>query len=222
MQKFVWGSAVTTAVLLLAASVNAQEPATVLLLDRNAIRANAAPNNFPSVEINATIADIGVRDALPAFNVREGQHLWLPGGTVGHEGWLAFTAVPAPWETAQGENDGLTNFVYAGPGLGSPDGSGNRTSQLGTRPEVVPLRWTGLQMLAGRTVCAVAFANELPRTAAGVTLSEASLGIAAFSVVGVSGGDATTLPAIEVSVLDTRETCAGVLAPMADAPVSGS
>ncbi len=220
MQKFVWGSVVTTAALLLAAPVQAQEPVTLVLLDRNAIQANVAPNHFPPVDINATIADVGVRDSLPYFNLREGQHLVLPGGSVGHEGWLAFTGVPGSWSTAAGD-DGLENFVYAGPGLGSPDATGSRTSQLGTKVEVVPLRADGLQRLAGRTVCAVAYAGELPRSASGVALSGPSLGIAAFSVVGVFGGTDTNLPSIEVNVLETRQTCAGNLAPMIDAPVNG-
>ena len=222
MLKFVWGGAATTAALLLTVPTFAQEPATVLLLDRNAIQANVAPNNFPPVEINATIADVGVRDSLPYFNVREGQHLVLPGGTVGHEGWLAFQSAPASWPSVAGEDDGLENYVYAGAGLGSPDISGSRTSQLGTRPEVVPLRAAGLQLLAGRTVCAVAYAGELPRSASGVSISGPNLGTAAFTVVGVSGGDATTLPSIEVVVLETRQTCSGPLSLMADAPNSGN
>lgn len=220
MQKFVWGSAVTTAALLLAAPVRAQEPVTVLLLDRNAIQANVAPNHFAAVDINATIADVGVRDALPFFNLREGQRLVLPGGSAAHEGWLAFTAVPSSWSTAEG-NDGLENFVFAGPGLGSPDSNGSRTSLLGMKAEVVPLRADGLQMLTGRSVCAVVFANELPRTASGVTVSGPNLGIVAFKVLQVSGGDAQALPSVELAVLETRQVCAGDLTPMTDAPVTG-
>lgn len=218
-EKFVWGS-VATAALLAAAPAQAQEPATLILLDRNAIQANASPNYFPPIEINATIADVGVRDALPYFNVREGQRLVIPGGTTGHQGWLAFTAVPGTWSSA-GEADGLENFLYAGPGLGSPDGTGSRTSQLGTRADVVPLGPTGLQQLAGRTVCAVAYSGELPRSAAGVTLSGANLGILAFNVVATAGGSGTTLPSVEVQVLETRQVCGGALAPMADAPSAG-
>jgi hypothetical protein len=220
MQKFVWGLAVTTAALLLAAPIHAQEPVTVLLLDRNAIQANVAPNHFPAVDVNAAIADVGVRDALPFFNLREGQRLVLPGGSAGHEGWLAFTAVPSSWSTTEG-NDGLENFVYAGPGLGSPDSTGSRTTLLGTKTEVVPLRAEGLRMLTGRTVCAVAFANELPRSASGVTVSGPNLGIVAFRVQGLLGDDAAALPSVELTVLETRQVCAGDLAPMIDAPVNG-
>lgn len=219
-QKFVWGSVLTTAALLLAAPARAQEPATVVLLDRNAIRANVAPNDFSALEINGTIADIGVRDSLPYFNVRKGQTLTIPGGSAGHEGWLVFNSVPASWAPSS-DVDGLENFLYAGPGLGSPDTTGSRTSQLGAKVNVVPLGPTGLQQLAGRTVCAVAYSGELPRSSAGVTLSGANLGILAFSVVSASGGDATTLPSVHVNVLDTLEVCGGELAPLVDAPPAG-
>lgn len=219
-QKFVWSSVVTTVALLLSTPVRAQQPATVVLLDRNAIRANVAPNYFPAVEINATIADVGVRDSLPFFTAREGQHLTLSGGTAGHEGWLAFKSVPASW-SSPGETDGLDHFIYAGPGLGSPDAAGSRISQLGTKADVVPLGPVGLQQLMGRTVCAVAYAGELPRSASGATLSGANLGILAFTVVGISGGGGATLPNVHVAVLDSLQVCGGDLVAMTDAPHAG-
>lgn len=219
-QKFVWATVVTTAALLLATPVRAQQPATVLLLDRNAIRASVAPTYFPPVEINATIADVGVRDSLPFFNTREGQRLILPGGTTGHEGWLAFKSIPSSW-SSPGDTDGLDNFLYAGPGLGSPDASGSRVSQLGTKADLVPLGPTGLAQLVGRTVCAVAYSGELPRSASGVTLSGANLGILAFTVVGTSGGSGGTLPNVEVAVLDSLQVCGGDLVAMTDAPNAG-
>lgn len=221
MQKFVWGSAVTTAALLLTAPARAQEPVTVLLLDRNSIQAGVEPTNFPPAGINTAIADIGVRDALPFFNARVGQQLTLPAGSLGHEGFLAFVAVPPSWDSTAGEGDGLDNFVYAGPGLGSPDGAGSRVSRLAPTSQIAPLRDAGLQLLTGRTVCAVAYLDEIPRSASGASLAGPSLGVVAFSVLGVSDGDSTTLPSVVVSVRDTRETCSGNLMPMADAPVSG-
>lgn len=214
--KFVWGGVVTTATLLLAASVQAQEPATVVLLDRNAI----APGSYAAVDINATIADVGVRDALPYFNTREGQAVTLPAGEPGHEGWLAFTAIPAGW-TVNEDTDGLENLIWAGPGLGSPDATGNRTALLGTKAEIVPLGPTGLQSLVGRTVCALVFAGELPRSAAGINVSGATLGILALTVDAVTGSAATALPSLEVTVRETRQVCGGALTPMLDAPTAG-
>lgn len=219
-QKFVWGSAALAAALTFTAPAHGQESPTLLLLDANAIRSNVAPNQFAPVAINATIADVGVRDALPYFNVHEGQAIALPGGTPGHEGWYAFSAVPGTWSSSAGD-DGLENFVWAGPGLGSPDAMGSRTTQLGTRAEVIPLGMQGLQLLTGRTVCAVAYLNELPRSATGVSLSGANLGVAAFRVTSVSSDSSTANPIVQVQVLETREVCGGALAPMADAPAPG-
>ena len=220
MQKFVWGGVITAATLAVASPATAQDSATVLLLDRNAIQANLAPNFMPAVDINVNIADVGVRDALPFFNIRPGQQLTLPGGTTGHEGWFAIAAVPAPW-VPNADTDGLENFLYAGPGLGSPDATGSRITLLGTRPEVVPLGPSGLQQLAGRTICAVAYSGELPRSTAGVTLSGPTLGILAYSVDAVAGGGGSTLPSVVVTVRETRQVCGGALAPMADAPAAG-
>lgn len=219
-KKFVWGSVVAATAMLCSTPAGAQDPATVVLLDSNAIRAAVAPHHFAPVDINATIADIGVRDALPYFNVREGETLTIPGGTPGHEGWLAFNAIPPTW-SSDGEADGLESFLYAGPGLGSPDAAGSRVSRLGARPEVIALGPVGLGQLAGHTVCALAYAGELPRSAAGVGLSGANLGLLAFTVVGTATGGAGALPAVTVIVRETRTVCGGAVAPMVDPLVPG-
>ena len=116
--------------------------------------------------------------------------------------------------------DGLQNYYYSGPGLGAPDPSagGSRTSKLGTVAEVVPLQTGGLATLTGRTVCAVAYAAEVPRSASGASLSGKTLGVLAFTVAALQGGDGLTLPNVDVIVLDARTTCEGLLGPMADAP----
>ena len=220
MQKFVWGTVVTAAALLLATSAGAQEAATVVLLDRNAIAVNVAPANFTAADINVPIADVGVRDALPYFNARPGKPLTLPGGVIGHEGWIAVSGVPAAW-VPNTEVDGLENFIWAGPGLGSPDAGGNRTSLLVSPTSLVPLGATGLQQLVGRTICAVAFRDELPRLENTVSLTGPTLGLLAFTVEAMNGGTATTLPFVDITIQDTREVCGGALVPMADAPAAG-
>lgn len=220
MRKIVWGSVVTAATALLATPAAAQTAATVVLLDRNAIQANVAPNNFAGLDINASIADIGVRDGLPYFTARAGRPVTLPGGTVGHEGWLVFASVPGAW-TPNADTDGLENFIWAGPGLGSPDAAGSRTTLLGPSAAVVPLGVTGLQQLVGQTVCAIAYNGELPRSTAGITLAVPTLGMLAFTVDALNGGTDTTLPFVDVTVRDTREVCGGALAPMANAPAAG-
>lgn len=207
MRKFVWGSSVALACLL-AAPAGAQETASVILIDRNVLEMSA----MPPTEINATIADVGVRDALAFFNVREGRRVELPFGMPGHEGWFTFNAVPSGWSTP-GTADGLENFVFAGPGLGSPDAGGNRASLLGSRAEVKPMDFTRLTALVDRPVCVVAYRDELPQTTAGVNLSGANLGLLAFAITGTSGGDGQSMPSVEVTVLETRTVCGSALAP---------
>ena len=79
----------------------------------------------------------------------------LPGGQDGNDGWFAIRSAPASWASETGVDDGLQNFLLAGPGLGSPDEDGNGTSLLGGVPNVVALRAAGLIPLIGRTACAV-------------------------------------------------------------------
>ncbi len=210
-------TALAATTLLLAASAEAQSVYT-LVVDNNAVASSQAPNVFTALDINQLTADVGVRDSLPAFTRNEGRTITLPGGTVSHEGWLAVRSVPANWESQSGAADGLENFLYAGPGLGSPDSSGSRISKLGTTASVVPLRAAGLQLLVGRRVCAVAYDKELPRSPSGVTLSGKTLGIVALMVTNVSGGNGTTLPSVTGTVLEARDVCASNLVPMNDAP----
>src|SRR6185436_10529378 len=105
--------------------------------------------------INGLIAGVGVRDQLPYFRANVGLPLTLWGGQNGSNGWFALTAVPGAWPTETGANDGLQNFLLAGPGLGSPDAGGSRDSLLYSVPAVQPLGRAALQLLAGRQVCAV-------------------------------------------------------------------
>jgi hypothetical protein len=210
----------TAACLIMAGSAGAQQAPTLILLDSNAIAVGQQPTMFTAADVNTATADIGIRDALPYFNLREGTRVVLGGGSMGHEGWLAFTAAPATWVTAAGEDDALQSYWFSGPGLGAPDpvAGGSRTSKLSSVSQVVPLQTGGLAALVGRDVCAVAYVEEIPRDATGANLSGKTLGVLAFNVVSVQGGDGVVLPNIEVSVLDARTACEAQLTPMADAP----
>ena len=211
------GAAVAGACALSATPARAQSaPSVVLLLDKDAVAPNATAG-LTDVSINATIAAVGVRDFLPAFTGRVGQTVTLPAGQVGSEGWFALTAAPADWATTPGGNDGLENFVVAGAGLGSPDENGDRKTWLHTVAGVQPLHAAGLQMLAGQSVCALVFANDIPWTQTTTSLAGATMGLMAFAVVGVSGGDAATLPSVDVQILDPI-TCSGPTALFANAP----
>ena len=209
-------SILAVAVLTSGVPAAAQTAAIVLVLDSNAISASAA-GPFTPIQINVPLADVGVRDSLPFFSEHEGQRIMLRGGFVGHEGWYAIRSVPTGWATEE-NTDGLQNFVSAGPGLGSPDAAGNRSSLLESVRGVAPLQTAGLEMLTGRSVCAVVYANEIPRATDGVSLSGSTLGTVAFSVLSVNRGDDQVPTFVDINILDARQVCGGALVPMFDAP----
>lgn len=203
-------AALASGLALAVASTEAQSAPMLVLMDQNAIVANQAPNMFVPSDINQTIAAAGVRDELPAFVRLRGQVLTLPGGVAAHEGWFAPTALPSNWASTSGANDAVQNFLLAGAGLGSPDATGNRTSLLGSVAGLKPLHVTDMQSLVGVSVCAVAFAGEIPWNQNGTSLKGGTLGILAFSVVSVdatSGGGFS----IRAKVIDADSTCAGNL-----------
>ena len=187
---------------------DAGAPPVVLFLDGDSIASDQAPTYFTSEDINASVAEVGLREQLPIFVGNVGQRLVLSGGTVSDEGWFALTEVPVGWATEE-DVDGLENFVSAGPGLGSPDDTGERTAKLGAVPYVLPLHTTGLLALVGRRVCGVVYAGELPVGGDGVAvLAGATLGIVAFSVVDVRTVPIPgSLPEIEIDILDASDVC---------------
>jgi hypothetical protein len=136
--------------------------------------------------------------------------------TGGSAGWFALRGVPAAWATEDGASDGAENFFLAGPGLGSPDDTGARTSLLGNVPDLVTLDAAGAADLIGRQTCAVVYSDEL---AAGdrSDLTGATLGVIAFSVVSGDAG-AMDRPSVTVQILDARETCVGAIATFSEAP----
>jgi hypothetical protein len=87
---------------------------------------------------------------------------------------------------------------------------------------VTPLRATALNNLVGREVCAVVYDNQVGvnqdmRTG---DLRGANLGTVAFQVVALTpSGDAssTSLPGVQVRILDARTVCRGPFALLTDA-----
>jgi hypothetical protein len=220
--RFVRGCAATAAVAgavtLLTGPVGAQtSPAMVVLLDKDAIATATLPGEPTDAQINATIAAIGARDSLPFFAARVGQHMVLPGGQDGSEGWFALTSTPATWASTPGAADGLENFIWAGAGLGSPDENGDRDSLLADVEGVTPLQAEGLEMLVGQPVCALAFASDLLWTATSMSLAGANLGLVPFRVVSLDYAGGPTLPSVGVEIL-SPDTCSGPLGLLANAP----
>lgn len=198
-------------------------PPVLLVLDQTAIQYGPAPLAMLPESVNALIKAVGLRDPLPYFASRVNESVTLPSGQDGNDGWFAIRAVPAAWASEPGSDDGLQNFWLAGPGLGSPDDNGDRASLLTNVSGLVPLRAGGLNMLVGRQVCAVVFDGDVTigGTPAVAQLNGPSLGVVAFEVTSVdpAGGDQ---PAVTIKILDVRETCGGLLAPLAEAPGADS
>jgi hypothetical protein len=192
-----------------------QQPSVLVILDANGLDRSLLPVDTD----NELVADIGVREELPYFAVRLGQHVTLQAGAADNPGWFALRAVPDGWESEPGAGDGLQNFELAGPGLGSPDASEERETLLHTVANVVPLQAAGLQMLWGRQVCAVVYTKEL--AVAGdppaADLTGVTLGILAFRVSAVVPVDGSVVN-IDAEVLEAHETCAEGLTVFADAP----
>lgn len=192
-----------------AGNAQAQSAPVLLLLDSNAVAAEQAPNLFSPEDVNASIAGVGVREPLRFFAQKTDETIVLPGGVAGHEGWFTLGSTPAGWASDPSVDDGSKNFLSAGPGLGSPDEAGNRTSLL-TSVGVTPLSLAQLQFLAGRDVCAAVFANELTWSADGTALDGPTTGVVSFSVVSVVEGSEGVVE-VTVRIKPYAATCGGVV-----------
>jgi hypothetical protein len=206
---------------LMCAPAAAQSQSPVLIvLDRSAIDYGPAPHLMPADSVNESVAKTGLRDQLPYFAVRVGGTMTLRAGDAGSDGWFALRDVPASWANEDPAGDGLTNYLLAGPGLGSPNDAGDRAALLRTVPSVVPLRATGLSVLIGRKVCAIAYRDEVPLSSSPerhADLSGANLGVAAFVVRHVDGADGDSL-SVTVEVLDAQQVCADSAVALPEAP----
>jgi hypothetical protein len=198
----------------------ADEPIPVLLiLDRDSLDHGPPPHPIPGEAVNDLIASVGVRDQLPYFANNVGAPLTLLGGQNGSDGWFALRTIPQLWASEPASNDGLQNFVLAGPGLGSPDRNGDRESLLRSVADVTSIRGDALRTLVGREACAVVYDNDLQVgvDSAVADLTGPNLGIVAFQVLAVDDFDGSDWPKVEVQIRDARETCAKMLVPAGSA-----
>ena len=204
------------------------ERAIFLVIDEDSIDNGNPPNFFSDTAVNDHIADIGVRSQLPFFGANVGSTITLHAGEVGDEGWFALTSIPDSWDAAGPTNDGVQNFVQAGPGLGSSDANVDREALLDEIPGVTPLRAESLALLLGRNVCGVVFdsdisinfydANGFPTDG---SLKGVTLGTVAFkvsSVTQLTGFSSSSLPEVNIEILNADDVCGGPLALFTDAP----
>lgn len=195
--------------------------AYLLLIDEDSVDNDQAPNQFPIADVNGTIAQVGLRDPLPAFLGKENYHMTLRTGQPGDAGWFAVRSTPPTWISEDGSADGLKNFLLAGPGLGSPDVNGSRSALLTSVSDVSPIGNGGLTALVGSAVCAVVFDRDVQIGAdtLAADLSGANLGLIAFRVIGVSPDQSTlSLPDVEIEILDVNQVCGGSLSAFQQAP----
>ena len=198
------------------------DPAAFLVIDEESIDNGNEPNFFSDVDVNDDIADIGLRTQLPFFAANVGATITLHTGEVGDEGWFALKTIPDSWDTAGPTGDGLRNFV--GNPVGSGLGSGSDPEALLDKiPDVTPLRATGLKLLEGSPVCAVVYDSDVSINYDPLdgSLKGDNLGTVAFQVLTVTeltGYSSSSLPSVDLEILDTDVVCGRKLNLFQDAP----
>jgi hypothetical protein len=198
---------------------HAQDPQPVLvLIDRDSVAHTQPPNGFTTQDVNEELAAVGMRDALPYFRRNTGQTVTLRTGVGDNAGWHTLWNVPASWSSAPDEADGASNYFLAGPGLGSPEESGERARLL-RDAGVAGLSAEGVQALQGRTICGIVYQGDLVPAAAAADLSGPTVGVVAFRIDAVTTG-VDALPNVEVSILDPVDACQGDLVLPPSAPPS--
>ncbi len=202
----------------------------LLVIDEDSIDNGTPPNFFSNGDVNDDIAAVGQRNQLRFFTANVGGTITLHTGQVGDEGWFALKTIPASWAPAGPTDDGLRNYLLAGPGLGSPNAEGNPESLLDKVPDVTPLRATGLKLLQGQGVCAVVYDGDVSINISYDSLSGglldgslmgANLGTVAFKVISVTqstGFSSASLPEVEIRILDADQICPGPHELFIDAP----
>jgi len=194
-----------------------EAPAVVLIIDEDSIDNG---NFFAAADINDYIAQIGLRTQLPFFAANVGKTITLHTGQMGDEGWFALKTIPASWGPTN--DDGLRNFVgqpsqpfphNIGEGLGR---GSYPEALLDKIPNVTPLRADGLERLKGEQVCAVVYDTDISINYAPLngSLRGATLGTVAFQVMSVTeltGFSSSSLPQVEIKILDAENVCKGQL-----------
>ena len=199
----------------------------LLLLDEEAVDNDGPPNDFTAQEVNDQIAEIGLRTVLKFFDENPGLEIDLHSGQVGDEGWFALKSIPASWISAGPDNNGSSNFLQPGPGLGIPDSDGDREKLLDDIEDVVPLRASALSMLIGKTVLAVVYDNDIAMNYSPLiaNLKGANLGIVAFDVLDVTPrNDASdsSLPAVRIKIRSMNDVSQSPLMLFSNPPLPDS
>jgi len=205
-----------------------------LIIDEDSVDNGLPPNFFDDLDTNDDKAEIGLRDQLRFFAANTGTTIELFTGEVGDEAWFAPTTTPTSWDDA-GPNDGLRNFVGILDATATPttfipsDGLGRGSDPeelLDKIDDVIPLRAEGLQLLEGKTVCAVVYDSDTSinynKFVLDGNLQGANLGTIAFKVTSVTdltGFSSSSLPKVELVILDVFDVCGGTLDTLTEVPI---
>ena len=135
------------------------------------------------------------------------------------EGWFPLTEIPTD-DPDWGAN-GLTDYFTAAGGF---DDSEDLLDKI---PGVTPLRATGLELLIGRTVCAVVYDSDISikYDPLNGSLKGDNLGTVAFEVVSVTertDGSSSSLPEVEIQILSAETVCEDLALFTEAAPSSSS
>jgi hypothetical protein len=181
------------------------EAAVFLLIDEDSIDNGNPPNDFSTPDVNDDRAEVGERRPLRYFADHVGETIDLFTGQVGDEAWFALKRVPSSWADVGPTDNGLRNFVLAGPGLGDDDSE----DLLDDVRRVTPLRATALAMLRGATIFAVVYDSDISINYSPLqgSLKGANLGIVALELLEARerrDGSTSDLPRVTVRILDAQ------------------
>lgn len=203
--------------------------ALFLIIDEDSIDNGNPPNFFSDQDVNDDLSDLALRHPLRFFDARIGDTITLHTGQVGDEGWFAVKTIPESWTSTGPTADGLRNFLgnpsapyphNVGWGLGTGD---DPEVLLDKIPFVTPLRATGLAMLVGRRICAVVYDSDVSINYDPLegSLKGENLGTVALEVLDVRrlfGFSSSSLPEVDVEILDAADVCESELDLFLDAP----
>ncbi|HSP11945.1 MAG TPA: hypothetical protein VLO29_05405 [Salegentibacter sp.] len=182
---------------------NDDDNVVFILIDEESIDNGNEPNDFSETDVNDDISEIGQREELQYFTDNLNDTITLYTGQVGDEGWFALSNIPESWAAVGPTENGLRNFLEAGPGLGG----GEDDDLLDEVHHVIPLRATSLAMLTGQSVIAVVYDSDISINYDPITgnLQGENLGIVAFEVIDVTerqDGSDSDLPAVRIKIME--------------------
>jgi hypothetical protein len=199
---------------------SSSDESVLLVIDEQSIANDLEPNYFSDVDVNDHLSALGQRQTLRYFADHVGDTITLYTGEVGDEGWHAITTIPAAWKIAGPTAIGASNFLQAGPGLGTGN---NPEALLDKIANVAPLRANGLAMLTGKTVLAVVYDGNISTNYAPLdaSLKGENLGRVALQVLNVkrrTNGSSGSLPSVTVKIASVGAATAAPLKLFSNAP----